>query len=134
MKNRYKKNQGFTLFELLVSISIIAVMTAIAVVSFGGMNKKSRDARRMADLEKIRVALETAKQIGVTYPTSINYLVTNKFLDREPVDPKTKSSSSYLYTRVNGYTYYVCSTMEDVGSTNYPSGGMTGCNYRVVNP
>jgi len=36
VKNRYKKNQGFTLFELLVSISIIAVMTAIAVVSFGG--------------------------------------------------------------------------------------------------
>ena len=132
MKNRYKNKLGFTLFELLVSISIIAVMTAIAVVSFGGMNKKSRDARRTADLEKIRVALETAKQIGVTYPTSIDYLVTNKFLDKQPVDPKTKVI--YPYTRVDGYNYYICSTMEDVGSTNYPSGGMTGCNYRVVNP
>lgn len=132
MKNKHKKRSGFTLFELLVSISIIAVMTAVAVVSFGGMNKKSRDARRTADLEKIRVALETAKQIGVTYPTSIDYLVANKFLDRQPVDPKTKVA--YPYTRVDGYNYYICSTMEDVGSTNYPSGGMTGCNYRVVNP
>ncbi len=129
---KYKnKQQGFTLFELLVSISIIAVMTAIAVVSFGGMNKKSRDARRTADLEKIRTALELAKQIGTTYPSSINYLVTNKFLDKEPVDPKSKAA--YTYRRDDPYNYYICATMEDIGSTNNPV-GMTGCNYQVINP
>lgn len=127
-----KKNLGFTLFELLVSISIIAVLTAVAVVSFGGLNKKSRDAKRMADLEKIRMALEAAKQIGNTYPVASGSTANlTDYLDKWPTDPKTKSV--YVYTRPTTSSYTICSGVEDVGSTNYPAGGAT-CNYRVINP
>jgi len=113
--NKIKNSKGFTLFELLVSISIIAILTAVAVVSFGGMNKKTRDARRISDIEKIRVALESAKQIGGTYPASVANLVSGGFLDKAPTDPKT--SSIYSYTRDSNSSYHLCATVELAGST-----------------
>ena len=134
---KINKKSGFTLFELLVSISIIAVLTAVAVVSFGGLNKKTRDARRTADLEKIRIALESAKQIGTTYPTTLDVLVGNG-LDRVPLDPKTKTT--YSYTRLTNYTYRICANMEDVGSTSADVSGCAGLPsgyagyFKVINP
>lgn len=134
-----KKNKGFTLFELLVSISIIAVMTAVAVVSFGGVSKRSRDARRMADLEKIRLALESAKQIGTTYPTSLTTLVGGSMLQQVPTDPKNYT----YYFNGSAYAYTLCAQMEDVASTNTPGASGCGagacgtggnCNYKVINP
>ncbi len=131
---KQRKNGGFTLFELLVTISIIAVLTAVAVVSYGGLNKKTRDSRRTADLEKIRVALEAARQIGNTYPTSLGSLVTGGFLDRAAKDPKTKGD--YPYYRRTQFTYEIGTSMEDLGSTNIGSTSIGGtvCNYKLVNP
>jgi prepilin-type N-terminal cleavage/methylation domain-containing protein len=132
-----KKNKnklGFTLFELLVSISIIAVLTAVAVVSFGGLNKKTRDARRSSDLEKIRLTLEAAKQIGNTYPEALPTLVP-AYLDKVPVDPKTGVVYPYVRGGTN-YTYEIGTSMEDLGSTNIGTTSINGvsCNYKVVNP
>jgi len=125
---------GFTLFELLVTISIIAVLTAVAVVSYGGLNKKTRDSRRMADLEKIRISLEAARQIGSTYPSALTGLVSGGFLDRVPQDPKTKGN--YPYRRITTLTYEIGSSMEDLGSTNVaPTAiGGTTCSYRLTQP
>jgi prepilin-type N-terminal cleavage/methylation domain-containing protein len=138
-KGEVLKKQGFTLFELLVSISIIAILTAVAVVSFSGMNKKTRDTRRTSDVEKIRVALESYKQINGSYPTLVSDLVTGKFLDKEPTDPKT--NSVYSYTRDSISSYHLCAAVELVGSTTpntvapictgtTPSGGY----YRAIQP
>lgn len=133
------KNSGFTLFELLVSISIIAVLTAVAVVSYGGLNKKTRDSRRTADLEKIRIALEAARQIGNTYPSTIAGLVSGGYLDKIPLDPKTKVVYSYV-PGATRYTYTFCTLMEDAGSTSSdgptcgsPPSGYAGY-YKVINP
>jgi prepilin-type N-terminal cleavage/methylation domain-containing protein len=138
MKNKNDhvcRQSGFTLFELLVSISIIAVLTAVAVVSFGGLNKKTRDARRTSDLEKLRVALEEAKQIGTTYPSNLLSLTgPSGFLDKLPKDPKT--GSTYPYIRATNYTYAIGTSMEDLGSTNVGTTLISGvnCNYKVINP
>lgn len=133
-----KNKAGFTLFELLVSISIIAILTAVAVVSYGGLNKKTRDSRRTADLEKIRIALEAARQIGNTYPSNLSGLV-GLYLDKVPLDPKG-IGWTYYYSG-SGSAYTICTQMEDLGSTNISTCGGSNrcgtgknCNYRVVNP
>ena len=132
---------GFTLFELLVSISIIAVMTAVAIVSFGGLNRKTRDARRTSDLEKIRLSLEAAKQIGNTYPGNLPSLVGSSLLERVPTDPKGVGYSYAYSVGTSNYTYMLCAYMEDSGSTmanTYIVGcgscGTNSCNYKVINP
>jgi prepilin-type N-terminal cleavage/methylation domain-containing protein len=138
---KYKKinNKGFTLFELLVSISIIALLTAVAVVSFGGVNKKARDSKRISDLEKTRIALEGYRQSNGTYPVGVGE--TNDlgdFLENWPVDPK--SSNSYIYEGT-AYTYFVCATVENEISessdqsscTGLPADGYSGY-YKVINP
>jgi len=137
-KGEVLKKSGFTLFELLVSISIIAILTAVAVVSYGGLNKKTRDSRRIADLEKIRISLEAARQIGNTYPGALSSL-TGVYLDKVPLDPKGVGWT-YYYSG-GGSTYTICTQMEDLGSTNIDTCGVSGrcgsgknCNYRVVNP
>ncbi len=53
-----KKHRGFTLIELLVVIAIIGLLASIVVVSLGPSRAKSRDARRVADLRQINIAME----------------------------------------------------------------------------
>jgi len=115
---KQNRNSGFTLFELLVSISIIAVMTAVAVVSFGGLNKKARDQRRISDVEKIRVALESYKQINNYYPPESTVQSLGGFLDKIPTDPKIGSTAAYIPALAPASTYTVCTPVELVGSTS----------------
>ena len=56
-----KKISGFTLLELLVVISLIGLLTAIAAVNFQSTNQRARDGKRQADLEQMRTALEIAR-------------------------------------------------------------------------
>src|SRR3989344_4706205 len=53
-----KKSGGFTLLEVLVTATIIAILTAIGIVSYASVNKRSRDVKRKSDLEQVRSALE----------------------------------------------------------------------------
>lgn len=123
---RFMRNKGFTLIELLVVITIMIVLSAVAMVSFTGAGKKSRDSKRMADLEKIRISLEMARQVGNTYPSTLTPLVTLGYMSIQPKDPKTGNFYTYAPT---SYTYTLDAVMEDLGSTN-----MSGMVYRVVNP
>lgn len=133
-----KKNKnGFTLIELIVSVTIIAVLTVAGVISYGGASKKSRDSRRMADLEKIRIALELYRQgTGNSYPANTSSLET-AYLQQRPVDPKTKAQYQYIHS---GFTYSLCANVEDLGSTSIPTTGCSGLPagyagyYRVTNP
>jgi len=128
MKNKKINNKGFTLIELIVSITIIAVLTVAGVVSYGGASKKSRDSRRMADLEKIRIALELYRSgTGSSYPATTGSLVPN-YLQVIPVGPKGESYT-YLRTVGNNYKYTIDAIVEDPGSSNVP-----GFIYRVYSP
>lgn len=116
------KKKGFTLIELIVTVTIIAILTVIGVVSYSGTNKKARDSRRMADLEKIRVALELYRQgTGSTYPVDISSLINKGYLQEFPKNPK---GSDYDYDQTkNGYAYIITTTLEE-----------TGVGYSVTNP
>jgi prepilin-type N-terminal cleavage/methylation domain-containing protein len=114
------KGQGFTLFELLVSISIIAILTVVAIVSYSNAQKKARDARRIQDVDAVGKALEQYYADNTTYPANLGLLVPS-YLQASPVDPKTKAAYAYDSTT----SFCLCATLEDENGGNY---GGTDCS------
>ncbi len=64
------KKQGFTLIELLVVIAIIGILSSIVLASLNSARMKARDARRIADLKQIQLALELFFDSHGYYPQS----------------------------------------------------------------
>jgi len=61
-------NYGFSLIELLVAMTVIAIIMGLALVSFQGSKASARDAKRKNDLEQIRSALEVYRVDTGEYP------------------------------------------------------------------
>ncbi|MFA6250766.1 MAG: type II secretion system protein [Candidatus Shapirobacteria bacterium] len=62
------RRSGFTLVELLVSISIIAVLTAILLPNFMGARERARDAKLKQDMYSIKNALRSYYNDNQSYP------------------------------------------------------------------
>ncbi len=56
MKNRI--SLGYTLVELVVAIGIIVVILSVSLAGISNIRVKSRDAKRIADIQTIQSALE----------------------------------------------------------------------------
>jgi prepilin-type N-terminal cleavage/methylation domain-containing protein len=126
-----KKNKGFTLFELLVSISIIGILTALASVAFSGAQKKARDARRVQDVKLIQTAAEQYySQNSYAYPTSSSSYEPGQswtigtqqpILESYPSDPKEGATYSYDCSPAGSCTtagYCVCVSVENMANAN----------------
>ena len=65
----HNSNKAFTLIELLVVISIIGIITFLAVSRFTVAEKQTRDSERKSDLNQYRIALENfANANDLAYP------------------------------------------------------------------
>lgn len=65
MKRRYK---GFTLIELLVTVAIIVILATLIIVNIAQVRMSGRDAKRVADVASIKLALELYKDKYGNYP------------------------------------------------------------------
>jgi len=129
-----QQQRGFTFIELLVSITIIILLSAVAVVSYQSANKRARDNKRKADLEQIRSALEMYRTDNDEYPAVSSALVPD-YLQEWPADPKT--AYSYCYNRLTTTTYELCAYFEtggNGGACSCSCGSEVTCNYELNNP
>jgi len=141
------KKKGFTFIEILVTITIIAILVVIGVISYASVNKRSRDARRKSDIEQIRSALEMYKADFGYYPdggsgafsaikgyppTDIETaLIDRGYISSIPSDPKDNTVYPYqiMMTDLRGtdpnvhyYGYCVSAFVEGEGSESSTCG------------
>ncbi len=87
--------RGFTLIELLVVITLIVVLSSVALVGYRNSVILAREATLKDDLFKMREAIEQYYADKNTYPPSLDSLVSDGYMRALPVDPFTRSASSW---------------------------------------
>lgn len=134
MKN-FKK--GFTLIELMVVITVIAILSTIALFGIGKTQASARDTSRQQIMNGVRTALERYYGDNQAYPATQTFcaLVTtlSGYLGATlPIDPKTKvgivcnpatEGATYSYTAGNAGTCtgagYTLTLIKESGGTSY---------------
>ncbi|MFH1398038.1 MAG: type II secretion system protein [Candidatus Omnitrophota bacterium] len=108
--------KAFTLTELIVVLSILFILVAIIVPSVTNLIQKGRDARRLADMNAVQVALEFYYEANGAYPPSdgqgcapwdtpgdgdfIQPLKTGGYIPSNIRDPVTNNNcANYRYNR-----------------------------------
>jgi len=130
--------KGFTLIEILITVTIISVLSVTAVMVFRTSLSRGRDAERKSDLESIYVAFEDYYNDNGCYPPATTSLFTScgqsfrPYLDQVPCDPM--SDEPYLYVpntnECTGYRLYASlERQDDADSQRLGCDGANGCGY-----
>ena len=90
-----KRNDGFSLLELMIVVSIAAILVTLAVPSFQKSSVKAREAALKQNLFTLRSLLDQFYADRGSYPTSLEELTTDQYIRGIPMDPFTKSSSTW---------------------------------------
>lgn len=140
---KLQTNNGFTIIELLVVVAIIGLLASIVVVATGSARLKSRDARRLSDIQQVKSGLDLYYSQGAGYPATADWntaqtsqgslACSGVVVLKVPQDPYNVANPAYTYTYAQGgnsltgcggsvySNYYVQFTTE--GATSYGAAG-----------
>jgi general secretion pathway protein G len=91
-----KISRGFTLIELMVVMTVIALLISIAVPRYFHSVEKAKEATLKQSLSVMRVAIDKFYGDNDRYPESLSELVTKKYVRAVPVDPITESTETWV--------------------------------------
>jgi general secretion pathway protein G len=91
-----KISRGFTLIELMVVMTVIALLISIAVPRYFHSVEQAKEATLKQSLSVMRMAIDKFYGDNDRYPTSIKELVTKKYIRAVPVDPITESTETWV--------------------------------------
>jgi prepilin-type N-terminal cleavage/methylation domain-containing protein len=123
--------KGFTLVELMVVITVIAILMTIAIVSFTRIQKQARDTKRKADIRTLETALQAYYTELQHYPiqptvldagSALSSFLSPNYIPSIPTAPlgsaSTNGNTSYMYiSDTNGFTYSLCTALETASTS-----------------
>lgn len=117
-----RNNDGFTLLEIMLVVTIIALLLGAAIYKLGGNVEYSRHVRIASDIQGINTQLKLYESMNGFFPTSeqgLQALVTQPGSDPAPTRwyqlykelPKDPWNNTYIYINPgrknpNGYDLY----------------------------
>lgn len=86
---------GWTLIELLVVLSIILILTAMALTQYRNSILQAKEAALRSDLYLMRDAIDQYYADKGRYPETLDALVTERYLRTVPKDPITNETDTW---------------------------------------
>ena len=88
--------QGFTLIELMIVMTIISLLAAIAIPSYTNNIRRAKEAVLREDLHTMRTAIDSYTVDKQKAPQVLDDLVQGGYLKTMPKDPITDRTDTWL--------------------------------------
>ena len=111
------RSSGFSLIELLIVISIIGIMAAVAIPKLQTFLKQGRETAAMSSLQEIHRA-EASFYSRKGKFTTLNDLVTEELLNKNYGEGKVISGYTYTSADVTTNTFTIHADRDSDGSGN----------------
>jgi prepilin-type N-terminal cleavage/methylation domain-containing protein len=133
-----KRNQGFTIVELLIVIVVIGILALLVITTYSGIQAKARNSKRQTDIQSLQTQLEAFFSQNGFYPSRADlnnggWLGTNmKSLDQNAlVDPSNPTQSKTLLAAPAAKSYAYEVTQSD-GSTSCETDDTACAKYTLT--
>jgi general secretion pathway protein G len=93
---RKRRTGGFTLLELIIVITIIMILAAVAATRYERSVLRAREATLKQDLFVMRNAIQQYTLDKMAGPSSLDDLVAAKYLSTVPTDPITRTKDWHV--------------------------------------
>ena len=94
-----RKNLGFTIVELLIVVVVIAILAAITIVAYNGIQARAYDSTVRSDLSQVMKKLEIYKVDNGSYPSTS---------EAELIVAKLNVTRDSYDTTINDENFYYC--------------------------
>ena len=94
-----RRRGGFTLIELIIVFTLIAILVGLGLPQFKNSTKNAREVVLKEDLFQFRKLIDQFFVDKTKYPPSLQALVDEGYLREIPVDPITKSATTWVEVR-----------------------------------
>lgn len=113
------REQGFTLIELMIVVTVAAILATIAMPAYTRMINKSRAKDAAADLASLGLNLENRFQLQLSYPvnaadTTVGSSANSRF-------------TGWAATQLSHFNYTLRSDAASYTLTATGKGGLAGC-------
>ncbi|MCI0485879.1 MAG: type II secretion system GspH family protein [Blastocatellia bacterium] len=121
--------RGFTLFELVMVMTIIVILAAVGVASYQQIQLKARETLLKQNLKELRKLLDQYTADKEALPQSLEDLVTAGYIREVPIDPITGEADWTLEFEEDDVSIEGGQGVGDIRS-NAPGQGSDGIPYR----
>lgn len=90
-----ESRSGFTLIELMIVMSLIVILASIALAVYTNSVTRAKESVLKEDLFRMRDAIDQYYADKGKYPSTLDELVSDKYIRAIPVDPFTQSAETW---------------------------------------
>src|SRR3990172_8199911 len=96
LTSHVSRKSGFTLIELMIVMTLIGILAAIAQPQFHQYTIRAREAVLKENLFTLRDVIDQYSADKGKFPDTLQELVDNRYIRKVPEDPFTKSAETWV--------------------------------------